>query len=201
MLFATPPLSMDAPPTRYEVPQAPTRPQPLPGVPRKLSAIAGVTVTYYDVVGGNIPKLHEWLGKHSPRDAQTHKVTPATSSWSIGTAVKYTKTGGQCTLTGATVKFTASAVLPRLAQGQKLPPSALASWNAYAAALEDRQAARLGFVHDRMGEVQSAIMHSSCANWQKAASDAIDRLAREQTQAFTSDPKTQPKLLDPDKDG
>ena len=201
MLFATPPLSMDAPPTRYEVPQAPARPQPLPAVPRKLSAIAGVTVTYYDVVGGNIPKLHEWLDKHSPRDAQTHKVTPAGSSWSIGTAVRYAKTGGQCTLTGATVKFTASAVLPRLAPGQKLPPSALASWNAYAAALEDRQAARLGFVHDRMGEVQSAIMRSSCANWQKAASDAIDRLAQEQAQAFTSDPKTQPKLLEPDKDG
>ena len=200
MLFATPPLSMDAPPTRYEVPQAPARPQPLPAVPRKLSAIAGVTVTYYDVVGGNIHKLHEWLDKHSPRDAQTHKVTPAASSWSIGTAVKYMKTGGQCTLTGATVKFTASAVLPRLAPGQKLPPSALASWNAYAAALEDRQAARLGFVHDRMGEVQSAIMHSSCANWHKVASDAIDRLAREQAQAFTSDPKTQPKLLEPDKD-
>ena len=152
-------------------------------------------------MGGDIPKLHQWLETHGPRDARTHKVTPATSSWSVGTAVKYTKTGGQCTLTGATVTFTASAVLPRLAPGQKLPSSALAYWNAYATALEDRQAARLGFVQDRLSEVQSAIMHGSCANWQKAASAAIERLAQEQAQAFASDPKTQPKLLEPDEDG
>jgi predicted secreted Zn-dependent protease len=201
MLFATPPLSMDAPPTRYEVPQAPTRPQSVPASPRKLSEIPGVTVSHYDVVGTDIPKLHIGLEKNGPHDAQTHKVTPATSNWSIGSAVKYTKTGGQCTLTGATLKFTATAVLPRLAPGQKLPSSVLAYWNAYVAALEDRQAAQLAFVHDRLGEVRGAILHSTCGNWQKAASAAIQRLSEEQAQVFKPDPKTQPKLLEPDKDG
>jgi predicted secreted Zn-dependent protease len=200
MLFATPPLSMDAPPARYEVPQAPSRPQSMPAPPRKLSEIPGVTVTYYDVVGTDIPKLHISLEKSGPRDVQTHRVTPATSNWSIGSAIKYTKTGGQCTLTGATLKFTATAVLPRLGGRVKLPATALASWNAYVAVIEDRQAAQLAFVHDRMGEVRGAILHSNCGNWQKAASAAIQRLSDEQAQAFRPDPKTQPKLLEPDKE-
>ena len=182
---------MDVAQAHYEVPQP----------PRKLSAIAGVIVSYYDVVGADIPKLHDWLEKHGPRDDQTHRVTPARSSWSIGTAVKYTKSGSQCTLASATVKFTASAVLPRLAPGQKLASSALAYWNAYARAIEDRQAARLSFVRDRLTEVQSAIMRSNCANWERAASAAIDRLAQEQSQAFPPDPKTQPKLVDPESAG
>ena len=201
MLFATPPLFMHAPPTRFEVPQAPGRPQLLPAPSRKLSQIPGVTVTYYDVVGTDIPKLHMSLEKSGPRDPRTHKVTPATSNWSIGSAVKYTKTGGQCTLTGVTLKFTGTAVLPRLGSGVNLAAPALASWNAYVAALEDRHAAQLAFVHDRLGEVQGEILHSDCDNWQKAASAAIERLSEEQAQAFRSDPKTQPKLLGPDKGG
>jgi len=198
MLFLTPPLSMDAPPARYEVPQAPSTASPLPAVPRKLSAIPGVAVTYYDAVGKNIRELHDWLDKHGPRDPQTHKALPAKSSWSIGSSVKFTKTGGQCTLTGATVKFAATAQLPRLAPGQKLAPEIIGRWNAYVAALEDRQAALLGFAYDRLGEVRTAIMHSSCGTWQKAAAAAIDRLSKQQAQSFQADPKTQPKLLEPE---
>jgi predicted secreted Zn-dependent protease len=200
MAFVAPPLSMDVPPTRYEVPQATDRPQPLSAPSKKLSEIPGVTVSYYDLVGRTIPELHGWLEKHEPRDAQTHKVTPATSSWSIGSAVKFTRTGGRCTLTGATVKFTATAKLPRLAAGMKVPAPVLASWNAYAAALEDRQAAQLGFVRDRLREVEGAIMRSTCNSWQKAAAAALARLSEEQTQAFKPDPKTQPRLLEPTPD-
>src|SRR5438045_4071005 len=134
MAFLAPPMSMDVPPTRYEVPQAPGRSQPLPAPLRKLSEIPWVTVTYYDLVGRTIPEIHDWLEKHEPRDAQTHKVTAATSSWSIGSAVKFTRTGGRCRLTSARLKFTATAKLPRLAAGMKVPGPVLASWNAYAAA-------------------------------------------------------------------
>jgi len=198
--MAEPSLSMDAPPVnRDEVPAVPYKAPPVPTGARKLPSIPDVTVTYYDVVGKNVRELHDWLDKHGPRDPQTHKVLPATSSWSIGSAAKFTKTGGQCRLTGAAVKFTATAQLPRLVVGQKLLPEVLASWNSYVAALEDRQAAQLAFVHDRVGEVQSAIMHSSCTGWQKAASAAIDRLGQEQSNAFQADPKTLPKLLEPQK--
>jgi predicted secreted Zn-dependent protease len=200
MLFWVPPLWMDAPPTRYEVPQAPDKALPLPAAPRKLSAIPGVAVSYYDAVGQDVRQLHDWLAKHGPRDPQTRKVIPARSSWSIGSAVRFTKTGGKCTLTGATLKFTATAQLPRLAPGQRLQPAIVGSWNAYVASLEDRQAARLGFVHDRLGEVQNAILHSSCSDWEKAAASAIDRLARQQAEAFQPDPRTQPKLLEPEKE-
>lgn len=201
LAVAAPPLSMDSPPVnRDEVPRAPLSASPILPTSRKLSAIPGVTVSYYDVVGRNVRELHDWLETHGPRDPQTHRVNPATSSWAIGSAVKFTKTGGQCTLTGATAKFSATAQLPRLAPGQKLPPQVLAAWNAYAAALEDRQSTRLSFVHDRTGEVESAIMRSNCSNWQKAASAAIDRLAQEQAEAFRPDPQTQPKLLEPDRE-
>jgi hypothetical protein len=96
MLFFTPPLSMEAPPVNaHEVPVAPERPQPTAASPRTLLSIAGVSVMYYDAVGSDISKLHDWLEKHGSLDPQTHKVTPATSNWSIGAAVKYAKTGGQ----------------------------------------------------------------------------------------------------------
>ena len=42
-------------------------------------------------------------------------------------------------------------------------------------------------------------MHSSCTGWQKAASAAIDRVGEEQSKAFQADPKTLPKLLEPEK--
>lgn len=198
--MAEPVLSMAAPPVnRDEVPRVTEKPALATPGARKLSVIPGVTVSYYDAVGRNVRELHDWLDKHGPRDPQTHKVMPATSSWSIGSAIKFTKTGGQCTLTGATVKFTATAQLPRLAPGQKLAPEVLVNWNSYVAALEDRQAAQLAFVHDRLGEVESAIVHSSCTGWQKAASAAIDRLGQEQARAFQVDPKTLPKLLEPEK--
>ena len=201
MLFTAPPLSLDVPPPNgYEIVEAPVRPQPAPANLRKLSQIPGVTVTYLDAVGADIHKLHDWLTTHGPRDKLTHKVMPATSSWSIGSAVRFTKTGGQCTLTGVTLKFTATAQLPRLAPGQKLPVAVLTNWNRYAAALEDRQAARLGFVHDRLGEVKGAIMRSSCGDWQKVAAASIDRLSQEQAQAFAADPEVQPKLLEPDEE-
>src|SRR6476646_10694788 len=144
---AEPPLSMDTPPVnRDEVPQAPYKASPIALASRKLSAIPGVTVSYYDAIGKNIRELHDWLDKHGPRDLQTHRVMPATSSWSIGSTVKFTRSGDQCRLTGATAKFRATATLPRLAPGQELPAGALASWSAYVAALEDRHAAQLGFV-------------------------------------------------------
>jgi predicted secreted Zn-dependent protease len=170
----------------------------MPAAPlRKLSDVPGVAVRYYDAVGKTVPELHDWLAKHGARDPQTHKVTPATSSWSIGSAVKWSRAGKQCTLTGVTLKFTATAELPRLAAGVKLAAPMLSSWNAYVTALEDRQAAQLAFVHDRLGEVERAIMRSNCGNWQKAAAAAITRLGEEQGQAFKLDPATQPRLLEP----
>jgi predicted secreted Zn-dependent protease len=164
---------------------------------RKLSEIPGVAVRYFDAVGKTVPELHDWLAKHGARDPQTHKATPATSSWSIGSAVKWSRTGKQCMLTGVTLKFTATAELPRLAAGVKLAAPVLSSWNAYVTALEDRQAAQLAFVHDRLGEVERAILRSNCASWQKAAAAAITRLGEEQGQAFKPDPTTQPRLLEP----
>jgi predicted secreted Zn-dependent protease len=163
---------------------------------KRLSDVPGVAVTYYDVAGTTIPQLHDWLQKHGPKDAQTHKVTPATSAWSVGASAKWSKTGGQCTLTGATIQFTATVQLPRLAPGAQLPAAALSTWNAYVAALEGGQAERLAFVHDRLGEVERAILRSNCDNWQKAADAAITRLDQEQGQKFPTDPAKQPRLQD-----
>ncbi len=159
-----------------------------------------MVVNYYDVTGTTISQLHDWLRKYGPRDPGTQKTTPATSSWSIGAGVRSLKTRSQCTITAVSVKLSAVARLPRLTAGTKLPAPALSSWNAYVAALEDRNAAKLQFVHDRLGEVEGAIKRSNCGNWQKAADAAIARVGEEQATAFKLEPDKLPKLGEPDAD-
>jgi predicted secreted Zn-dependent protease len=159
--------------------------------------LPNVVVTYYDVTGRTVPQIHTSLTGAAPRDPESRKPIPATSSWSIGAAVRWSKTGVRCTITGVTLKFTATASLPRLVVQEKTPAPVLAAWNGYVAQLEARQAAQLKFAYDRRDEVERAILASSCESWQAAADAALTRLEEQQHLARDADPSAQPKLEQP----
>ena len=159
--------------------------------------LPNVAVTYYDVAGRSIAEIHKSLTTASPRDPATRKPMPATSSWSIGASVKWSKTGATCTITGVTLNFTSTATLPRLVVQKDTPVPVLAAWNRYVAQLEGRQAVQLRFAYDRRGEVERAILASSCDGWQAAADAALTRLEERQRLAREADRDAQPKLEQP----
>ena len=159
--------------------------------------LPNVAVTYYDVTGRTVPEIHTSLTDAAPHDPDSRKPIPATSSWSIGATVRWSKTGARCTITGVTLKFTATASLPRLVVLEETPAPVLAAWNRYVAQLEARQAAQLKFAYDRRDEVERAILASSCDSWQAAADAALTRLEEQQRLARDADPSAQPKLEQP----
>jgi len=174
---------------------APSVAQPTPTLPR-FSDLPGVAVTYYDVTGRTVAEIHKSLTGAAPRDPVTRKPLPATSSWSIGAAVKWSKTGTHCTITDVTLTFTSAATMPRLVVQPDTPAPVLAAWKSFAIQLESRQAAQLKFAYDRRGEVERAILASSCDRWQAAADAALTRLEEQQRLARDADATALPKLVE-----
>jgi predicted secreted Zn-dependent protease len=88
---------------------------------------------------------------------------------------KATGNGG-CRITSAKATFSANVGLPRLVADKAHKPQLLADWRAYLADIETIQAANFWFVHDRMGEVEKAIVASTCEGAQAAGNAALERL-------------------------
>lgn len=163
----------------------------------RFSDVPGVEVAYYDVAGRTVPEIHKSVQKAAPRDPATQQALPATSRWTVAVAVKSSTTGNVCRITGATLKFRGQAMLPRLQVDKDTPAPVVAAWNLYVARLESRQAAQLRFAYDRLGEVERAILGSSCNKAEAAADAALGRLEEEQRLAFKKAAESQPRLEEP----
>lgn len=148
-----------------------------PAGPR-LKDIPDTTVKYFDVTGNSDKAINRSLAKQQPIDPVTKQ--PAMTSWSVGASFsKQTTADGQCKIVAAKVNFEASANLPRLANEEGVPAAVLAQWRAYVDALDANQAASLDFVHDRLSQVEQAMLGSSCDGVQAAASTAVTKLKQE----------------------
>ncbi len=172
-------------------------PQPVAETLARFSDVPNVEVTYYDVAGHGVPEIHKAVQKAAPRDPATQQARPATSSWTVAVAVQSSTTGKVCRITGATLKFHGQALMPRLQADKETPAPVIAAWNLYLARLESRQATQLRFAYNRMGEVERAILRSSCNKAEAAADVALARLAEEQRLAFKKAAESQPRLEEP----
>jgi predicted secreted Zn-dependent protease len=170
-----------APPVQ---PQAPTVTRPktaTTGVPaaapagRSLQSLPNTTIRYYDVPGKNPQAILKSIAKLRPKGADGQPVT-ASTNWDIGATFKKRTENGVCRIVAATATFSATADLPRLVSPKALRREALDSWNSYVAGLESIAAANLWFVHDRIGQVEKAILASSCDGAQAAGAAAVDKL-------------------------
>ena len=162
--------------------------------PATFAELPDVAVTYYDVVGRDIPAIHKAIAKAAPKDPETQKTLPATSSWTVGIAVKSETTGKRCRITGATLTFHGQATMPRLLPDKDRPAPVTTAFTAYAAKLEQRQAAQLAFAYARLSDVEQAIRGSRCDKSEAAADAALAKLQAAQRAAFRPDDKSQPKL-------
>lgn len=154
-------------------------PAPVQAAPAPtLQQIPGVTVRHYNVTGKNIPQLRASIAAQRPKDPATGQPQAAGVQWSIATSLRKQTTGTACKITGATPTMKAEVVLPRLVigEGVVVPAPDLAEWQRYVASLEQQQAAILHQVHSRLGEVQTAVMASTCEGAAAAANAAIARI-------------------------
>lgn len=143
-----------------------------------LAQIPGVTVRYYDVTGNSIPLLRSSIAAQRPKDPVTGQPQAASAKWSIGTSLRKQTTGTACRIVGVTPTFKAEVFMPRLvnAEGVVVPAPVMAEWRRYVASLDQQQAATLHHVHSRLGEVQRAVMASTCEGASAAANAVIARI-------------------------
>lgn len=168
----------------------------------RFADLPNVTVTYYDVSGRDAREVHHSITQRAPRDPATGRPVPATSDWSMKAAVSTSTTAGRCTITAARLDFAGTARMPRLVttNGQPIPPALLASWQRYAAALEERQVAQLRFAYDRLPQVERAIRASNCRDWKTVAAAAIDKVRRDKAEARARDSTPMPELDIPEEE-
>jgi predicted secreted Zn-dependent protease len=157
-------------------PVAPVAPIAL--TPSPLASIPGVTIRYYDVAGSTIPAIRASMAAQRPKDPVTAAPVPSSSSWSIGVNTKKATTGKACKVTGATATFKGEVVLPRLVGVEAVPAPVRAQWQKFVASIEQQQADALRQPYQRIGEVEAAVMASTCANAGEAAKRSIAEITR-----------------------
>ena len=169
-------------------PQAPAKqvaPAPVPqlAIPtsppgRALKDLPNVTVRHYNVAGKNLKGAIKSITEQRPKDSSGQPVT-ASTNWTIKTEFnKRTDGKGACKITGAQATLAATAELPRLVDERSFNKRDLNAWQAYVATLETTAAAKLWFVHDHTGDVQKAILASTCDAAQSAGTAATEQLRK-----------------------
>jgi predicted secreted Zn-dependent protease len=188
--YSLPPPRNVMPTPRPETPTpAPAaRPAPPPlatiaAVPgRGLRDVPNLTIKQYDVAGKNLKEVIKNLTAQRPKNASGQPITAATN-WNIETAFHRRTTKGQCKIADAHATVSATVELPKLLNEAKFPPRDLLSWQNYLANLEVTAAGKLWFVQDHTGDIEKAVVASSCEGAQAAGASAIERL-RTQAAAF-----------------
>jgi predicted secreted Zn-dependent protease len=144
-----------------------------------LKDMPGVTVDYYDVSGKSLDEVRQAIAAQRQQGASGQAVAAGTN-WTVDADVKKRTVGDKCEIVAGNVKFSGKAELPRLVTPQLLQPQEIQIWNDYVAGLEATAAEDLAFVQERMGEVEKALVSSSCDTAGAAANAAIDRLKAQQ---------------------
>ena len=126
-----------------------------------LASVPGVTRSYYDVTGSNADQVRAAIDKARPTDPNDGlRVDALTSSHY---AWRWPGNGkGGCDLSGAKVTFTATMLLPRLAQDALLSSMARKRWDAYIMALERHETTHVTNAYSIHGELADAIKSATC---------------------------------------
>jgi predicted secreted Zn-dependent protease len=123
---------------------------------RGLSDLPNTSIDYYEVAGNDLKSINAAL-----KERKSAAGRPATD-WKLGVSLDKTSTDGKCTIAKSTVKFSATAVLPRLSNEHGVSPALLASWRSHVAQLAADSAAKLWFVYDRVPAIEKAFAGKSC---------------------------------------
>lgn len=137
-----------------------------------LAGIPNLEIQYYDVTGRNPREIREAMNQARPTDPNDGLRLDALTRWRMG--FRWPRRGpDQCVLDQARVNFTATVLLPRLANAEALPQSVRTRWQAYIAALETHEAGHVRHAYEAVSVVLAAIRASTCANAQEAGRAAV----------------------------
>lgn len=170
------------------------------GTVRALEALPNVTIRYYDVAGANLPAIIASIADRAPKDPASNAVTPSSSDWSVNVSFEHKSLEGKCTITGARARFTASVLLPRLLSHQALTREERKVWAEYLGNLKANAAAELWFVSDRVGQIEKAIVTSSCETASQSAAAAAEKIKRDLAKFARLNKKRPPSFRVPVRD-
>ncbi len=140
-----------------------------------LAEMPGTQIRYYEVTGANVTEINRSIARQRPTSTNG-KTVPATTDWAIRAEFDRTETDGQCRVTAARAKFTASADLPRLAPDARLDKPTRDRWDTYVTELEQGSLVTLVFVTQNLPTIEKAMFASDCESARQVAAAAIDRL-------------------------
>lgn len=140
-----------------------------------LADMPNTKVRYYDVAGADVGEINRSIARQRPRSDDGQSV-PARTDWAVRAEFDRTITDGQCRVTAARASFTASADLPRLAEGSRIDKPTRERWQNYVSQLEQGSLATLAYVYQNLGTVEQAMLASPCENAKAVAAAAIERL-------------------------
>ena len=137
---------------------------------RPLQDIPGIQINYYDVNGQDIKAVNRAMRERGKGSAGT--------DWNVAVSLEKRTDGAACTITGAKVRFNATATLPRLT-GVPSDDSLPMAWKLYIAGLQDDLAAKLWHAHDRIGRIEQAYAGKPCDQGTRDGEAAIATLKAE----------------------
>jgi len=171
MLLAISVALQSAAPAQPAAPAAPSA--------RSLQSVPNVTVSYYAVTGKDMKAINKSIQKQRPKDPATGQVNTGGTSWNVSPSFRKTTTNGVCKITDVTTDFSAKAEMPRLANENMVPAAVLQDWRTFQAGMERDAAARLWFVHDRIGGLKQTMMGKDCDQAIKEGAAFLEKLKAE----------------------
>lgn len=143
--------------------------------PAQLAAMPNTTVRFYDVSGRNVTEINRSIARQRPK-GRDGKPIPATLDWAVMADFERTAVDGVCKVSSARATYRATAELPRLVDVEKLDKSVLIRWRNYVDQLEEGSLATVAFIHQNLGEIEKAMLGSSCDRAKAAGAAAIEQI-------------------------
>lgn len=139
--------------------------------------IPNLEVTYYDVAGNSAGAIRKAIDAARPRDPNDGTGVDAVARWQIGWRWPRAANGA-CDLAQAELRFSATILLPRLAEPHRVSKAVMARWDSYMAALKKHEATHIRTAWMNSGRVLDAIRASDCAGASDAGQAAIAALGQ-----------------------
>jgi len=136
------------------------------------AGVPGVTFRPYAVTGSDAAALRRSMDAARPVDPHGDERVDALTHWTMAWQWPGRRHGG-CTLSRATLSFSATVILPRLADPAALPPVVLEEWARYIAALERHEANHVRHAFQQRSTVLAAIRGATCATADRAGRKAL----------------------------